>query len=406
MPNLSDRADRMPASPIRRLAPLAEAAAARGIRIYHLNIGQPDVQSPSAFWNAIKGCTLSVLEYSHAAGSVALRTKTAAYYRSLGMGIDPADVIVCTAGSEAVAFSFMVAMNPGDEVVIPEPLYANYVGFAEYAGVKVVPITTTIEDGFRLPGIEEFEKRVTDRTRAVLVCNPSNPTGAVYSRAQLEGLRDLALRHDLFLIGDEVYRDFNFTGEPVTSILQIEGLEQNAVVCDSVSKRFSLCGARVGFLVSKNRRFMDAALRFAQARLSPPTLEQIGVEAAMDSPPEFFDGIREEYRRRRDLLVSRLRAIPGVVVPEILGAFYAMVRLPIDDSDKFCAWMLDTFQHEGRTVMMAPGTGFYATPGLGKDEVRIAYVLEVERLEEAMDVLEAGLAAYPGRTNRQVAVGG
>ncbi len=388
----------MPASPIRRLAPYADAAKARGVRIYHLNIGQPDVESPPSFWEAVRNPELRVLEYSHAAGMPALRERVAAHYRSIGIDVTPAQVLVTTAGSEAVAFAMMATLNPGEEVIVPEPMYANYIGFAAYGSVEVVPVTTRIEDDFALPGVEEFERRITPRTRAIVVCNPGNPTGVVYSDAQLEELRDLAPHHDLVLIADEVYRDFNFTDAPIRSVLQLEGLDEHAVMCDSVSKRFSLCGARIGFLVTRNAALMDAAVRFGQARLCPPTLEQIGVLAAMETPQSYFVEVREEYRARRDLLARRLRAMPGVVCPNIQGAFYATVRLPIDDADRFCQWLLESFERDGETVMLAPATGFYQTPGLGLDEVRIAYVLGQDKLDRSMDLLESALAAYPGRT--------
>lgn len=395
MPKLSDRSERMPPSPIRKLMPFAEAAVARGTKIYHLNIGQPDIESPAEFWTAIKAAAHGTLEYSHAAGIAPLREKAAAHYRSLGIDVAASQVITCTAGSEALAFAMMVCLNPGDEVIVPEPLYANYLGFATYADVTIVPITTSIEDDFALPSPEEFEKRITPRTKAILINNPGNPTGTVYTDAQLEGLRDLAVKHDLFVISDEVYREFNFTGRPIRSVLQLDGLEDRAVMVDSVSKRYSLCGARIGFLVSRNAEFNAAALRFAMARLSPPTLESMGVLGALDTPQRYFDGVREEFQARRDLLVKRLKAMPGVRVPKIEGAFYAMVELPIDDSDRFCQWLLESFTHDGHTVMLAPGTGFYETTELGRRQVRIAYVLNTERLDRAMDCLEKALAEYP-----------
>lgn len=396
MPELSERAVQMPASPIRRLVPFAEEAQRRGVRIHHLNIGQPDIESPDTFWNAILAARPRVVAYSHSAGNPSLRKKAAESYSAIGIPIEPDQLLVTTAGSEAIRFAFLTSLNPGDEVIIPEPLYANYLGFAVEAGIRVRPIATRIEDDFALPDVEAFEEAIGPRTRAILLCNPSNPTGTVFTADQLDRLRDVVLRHDLFLIADEVYRDFNYTGRPIRSVLQLDGLERHAVMVDSVSKRFSLCGARIGFLASRNPDILSAALKLAQARLSPPTVEQIGVEGALDTAPDYFDKVRAEYQARRDLLVERLRAMPGVLCPRIDGAFYAMVRLPIDDADAFCRWLLESFRLEGQTVMLAPGTGFYATPGGGKDEVRIAYVLRREDLSAAMDCLERALREYPG----------
>lgn len=397
MPHVSARAVAMPASPIRRLVPYAEAAAARGIRIHHLNIGQPDVESPQEFWQAIQrtAATGKVLEYSHSAGHASLRKGVREAYAALGIHLDEPELIVTTAGSEAVSFALMATLNPGDEVLVPEPMYANYLGFAELAGVRVLPLPTSIDEDFALPSAAEFAARLTPRTRAILICNPNNPTGTVYDAAQLAALREVVLRHDLFLIADEVYREFNYTGQPVPSVLALEGLERHAVMVDSVSKRFSLCGARIGFLASRNADVMSAALRMAQARLAPPTLEQIGVEAALAAPAAYFDSVRAEYRARRDLVTQRLAALPGALCPRIDGAFYATVRLPVDDSDRFCQWLLEGFDHDGETVMLAPATGFYGTPGSGRDEVRLAYVLNQYRLGRAMDCLEAALRVYP-----------
>lgn len=400
MPPVSSRAAAMPPSPVRKLAPYAEAAVARGVEVLHLNIGQPDLASPPEFWEAVKQAAHGTLAYGHAAGLAPLREAMAEHYRSIGIEVDSSHVLVCTAGSEALNFAISACCEPGDEVVVPEPLYANYLGFSTWSQVRVVPVPTRIEDGFALPGTEEFERRVGPRTKAVLINNPNNPTGAVFRRGQLEELAALCRAHGLWLLSDEVYRDFNFTGEPVPSVLQLPGLEGSAVMVDSVSKRFSLCGARVGFLVSRNAELNDAALRMGQARLCPPTLEQLGVLAAMRSTPaSYFERTREVYRGRRDRLVGRLAGIEGALCPPIEGAFYATVRLPIDDSDRFCQWLLESYELNGRTVMLAPATGFYETPGRGKDEVRIAYVLDEARIEQAMDVLEAALAAYPGRTS-------
>lgn len=387
----------MPASPIRKLVPFADAAKARGIEVFHLNIGQPDVDSPPEFWEAIRHAGLSVLEYSPSPGITPLRQRAASYYCDIGIDVKAENVIVTTAGSEALQFALGAALDHGGHVLIPEPMYANYISFATFAGVEVRSIRTFLDHDFALPSIEAFERALTPETRAILICNPGNPTGAVYSDDQLTALGDLCRRRGLFLICDEVYRDFNYTGRPILSVLQLAGLEEHAIMVDSVSKRYSLCGARVGFLVSRNAEVLDAALRMAQARLSPPTLEQIGVLGALDSPPEYYANVREEYRRRRDTLVHHIAAVPGAKCPRIDGAFYATVRLPIDDSDRFCQWMLESFHHDGKTVMLAPATGFYTEPGCGQDEVRIAYVLNEARLKEAMQCLEVALAAYPGR---------
>lgn len=403
MPKISQRGVHMPPSPIRRLMPFADAAKAKGIKIFHLNIGQPDVESPPEFWHAVKNYGNKVLEYSHSAGTPALRNKARQFYRDRGIDLSENQLVVTTAGSEAIRFAVMACLDPGDEVIVPEPLYANYLGFSCEADVHVVPITTHIEKDFALPDAAEFAKRITAKTKAILVCNPSNPTGTIYDTTQLEELAEIARQHDLFLISDEAYREFNYTGEELRSILQFPGLERHAVMVDSVSKRFSLCGARVGFICSHNDEVMNAALRFSQARLSPPTLEQAGVEASLGVERRFFDDVREEFRSRRDLLASALSHMAGVTCPKIEGAFYAMVRLPIDDCDKFCQWLLEEFSHNGKTVMLAPGTGFYATEGLGKQEVRIAYVLNKGDLSLAMECLHVALATYPGRTVEQAA---
>jgi aspartate aminotransferase len=395
---LSDRAKLMPPSPIRKLAPYGDAAKKQGVKVFHLNIGQPDVQSPKEYWDAVKGCQLEVLEYSNSAGIAELREKAAADYRKQGIAVTADQVLVTTAGSEALSIALNVICNPGDEVIIPEPLYANYIGFAAGTGISVVPITTHIEENFALPGSEEFAKRITDRTRAIVICNPGNPTGTMYGREQLEALLKLARENNLYIIADEVYREFYFDGERPLSVLQLDGADEHVIMVDSVSKRFSLCGARIGYFVTRNPKLIDPAVRFAQARLSSPTLEMIGVIGALDTPNSYYDALRAEYTARRDVLTKRLRAMPGVTCPDIQGAFYAMVQLPIDDSDKFCQWMLEDFRHNNQTVMMAPGTGFYSTPGLGKNQVRLAYVLNTESLNTAMDCLEIALTQYPGRT--------
>ncbi|MBX3096624.1 MAG: pyridoxal phosphate-dependent aminotransferase [Fimbriimonadaceae bacterium] len=398
MPNLSVRSASIPASPIRKLASAADGARARGLNVFQLNIGQPDVSAPDEFWEGIRRYSHRYVPYSHSAGIAPLREKAAEVYRRRGIDVTADQVMVTTAGSEALQMAMIAGLNPGDEVIVPEPMYANYIGFAAITDVEVVAIPTKIEENFAL-STEEFEKRITPRTKAILICNPGNPTGRVYADEQILALGELAKAHDLFLIGDEVYRDFNYTGRPVRSVLQIPGLDDHAIMVDSASKRYSLCGSRVGFLVSRNSGVMDVALRYGMARLSSPTLEMEGVLAALDAPDSYTDQVVEEYTRRRDVLVARLSAMPGVLVPQIDGAFYATVRLPVDDADAFCLWMLESFSHEGNTVQMAPAAGFYATEGSGRDEVRIAYVLEVPKLEAAMDALEVALRQYPGRTN-------
>lgn len=388
----------MPASPIRKLVPYAEGAKKRGIHVYHLNIGQPDVETPPQFFEAINNANLDVLEYSHSAGTESCRNAFVHYYKQSGIDITINDLLVTTGGSEAIRFAFLSCLNPGDEVIIPEPLYANYNGFSNATGVKVVPITTRIEENFDLPEISEFESLITEKTKAILICNPGNPTGKLYSKESLDRLRDLVIQHDLYLIADEVYREFAYDGEVHHSILNYEGLENNAVVVDSISKRFSACGARIGILVTRNQDVIQTSLKFAQARLSPPTLGQIGTEALCRMPKEFYNEVVAEYVGRRDALVERLKQIEGVLVPQVSGALYTMVKLPVDDAEKFCQWMLEEFSHDGATVMMAPAAGFYATPGLGKDEVRIAYVLNADELKKAVVCLQEALKVYPGRT--------
>ncbi len=388
----------MPESPIRKLAPLADAAAQRGTKIYYLNIGQPDIESPAEALEAVKRSDLRVLEYSPSPGFASYRNGLASYYQGIGLDVQASDVIVTTGGSEALSFAMGSMLDPGDEVIIPEPYYANYFGFAQALGAKVVSVPSSIESGFALPPIAELEARITPRTKAVLVCNPGNPTGYVYRRDELEALRDMALKHDLFVIADEVYREFVYDGAEAISVLSLAGLEQHAVLIDSVSKRYSMCGARIGCMVSKNSELMATAMKFAQARLSPPTYEQIAAEAALATPASYFEAVNAEYRARRDTLVRRLNAIAGVFCPTPRGAFYAVAQLPVDDAETFCRWMLEEFSYEGATVMMAPAAGFYAERSLGKRQVRLAYVLKQSDLERAMDVLERGLAAYPGRT--------
>jgi len=397
MPKISTRGEQMPASPIRKLVPYAEAAKREGVKVYHLNIGQPDIETPPAIMDAVRNADIRVLEYSHSAGNESYRKKLVEYYHRVGIELTHHEILITTGGSEAIQFGFLACLNPGDEVIIPEPFYANYNGFACAAGVNVVPITSHIENGFALPPIAEFEHRITKNTRAIVICNPNNPTGYLYSRAELEALRDLCLKHDLYLFSDEAYREFCYGGEFV-SALQLGGLEQQAIVMDTISKRYSACGARIGAFVTRNKEVYNTVMKFAQARLSPPGLAQILGEAAVDLPEHYFDEPKAEYLRRRDRLVGRLNAMPGVFCPNPGGAFYAMARLPIDDSDRFCQWLLEEFRHEKQTLMLAPATGFYGTPGLGKKEVRLAYVLNLADLDRAMDCLESALEQYPGRT--------
>jgi aspartate aminotransferase len=396
MPNISQRGIAMPASPIRKLVPFAEEAKKRGTKVYHLNIGQPDIVTPPAIMDAVRNADIKVIEYSHSAGNETYRRKLVGYYKSVGVEINHNQIIVTTGGSEAILFGFMACLDPGDEVIIPEPFYANYNGFAIAAGVKVVPVTSFIESGFALPAIAEFEKLITPRTKAIVICNPNNPTGYLYSRAEMESLKEIILRHNLYLFSDEAYREFSYTGE-LMSVMHLEDADDHLVVMDTISKRYSACGARLGALVTKNQAVLDAAMKFAQARLSPPTFAQIAGEAAIDLPPDYFTETKAEYLKRRDLLVGRLNKMEGVYCPNPGGAFYAIAKLPIDDSDRFCQWLLEHFEYNGSTLMLAPATGFYGTAGLGKQEVRLAYVLKVEDLDAAMDCLEQALKVYPGR---------
>lgn len=387
----------MPASPIRKLVPFAEAAKKQGTKVYHLNIGQPDIETPPAIMDAVKHTDMKVLEYSHSAGNESYRRKLVEYYKRVGIDISYDQIMITAGGSEAILFGFFTCLNPGDEVIIPEPFYANYNGFACTAGVTVVPITSHIETGFALPPIADFEKVITPKTKAIVVCNPNNPTGYLYSRAEMEALKTICLKYNLYLFSDEAYREFCYDGEYI-SAMHLEGLEQNVVLMDTISKRYSACGARIGALVTRNKSVYDAAMKFAQARLSPPGLAQIMGEAAVDLPASYFDAPKAEYQARRDLLVKRLNAMEGVYCPNPGGAFYAIARLPIDDCDVFCQWLLESFSYNKQTVMLAPATGFYGTPGLGKNEVRLAYVLNLDAINAAMDCLEQALKEYPGRT--------
>lgn len=393
MMQVSQRGQLMPPSPIRKLVPFAEAAKKKGTKVYHLNIGQPDIETPAPILDAVRHADIKVLEYSHSAGNESYRKKLTEYYKKVGIHVDANEILITTGGSEAIIMAFMTCLDPGDEVIIPEPFYANYNGFAVMAGVKVVPITSSIETGFALPPVSAFEKVITPKTKAILICNPNNPTGYLYSRAEMEALRDICIKHNLYLFSDEAYREFCYSGEYV-SALHLEGLEQHVVLMDTISKRYSACGARIGALVTKNKDVYTAVLKFAQARLSPPGLAQIMGEAAVDLPDDYFNAPKAEYLARRDLMVKRLNAMEGVFCPNPGGAFYAIARLPIQDADHFCQWLLESFTHNGQTVMLAPATGFYSTPGLGKNEVRLAYVLNLKDINAAMDCLEVALKEY------------
>ncbi len=397
MPSISSKGKRMPASPIRKLVPFAEAAKKKGRKVYHLNIGQPDIPTPQVALDAIRNIDLKVVEYSHSAGFESYRRKLAAYYQQHGLDINHEEIIITTGGSEALLFAFNSCLDPGDEVIIPEPFYANYNSFAISAGVTVKPITSTIENNFGLPAMEEFEKLITPKTKGIVICNPNNPTGYLYSKEEMLQLGEIAKKHDLFIFSDEVYREFCYDGEKHFSALELKGLEEHVILTDSVSKRYSECGVRIGALVSKNKEFMATAMKFAQARLSPPTFGQIAGEASLETPKSYFDEVYNEYIERRNYTVEALNAIPGVFTPKPKGAFYTVVRLPVDDAEKFCQWLLEDFEYQNQTVMMAPANGFYATPGLGQDEVRIAYVLKIEELKKAMEVLRVALEQYPGR---------
>ena len=397
MPHISNKGTKMPESPIRKLVPFAEGAKKKGKTVFHLNIGQPDIESPKLALDAINNFNDKVVEYSHSAGFESYRKGLATYYQKLGIDIDYNEVMVTTGGSEALLFGLNSCLDNGDEIIIPEPFYANYNGFSISAGVKVKPITTSINDGFALPDIEEFEKLITPQTKAILICNPGNPTGYLYSKEELETLRDIVIKHDLFLFADEVYREFCYDGNTHHSVLNIEGLEQHAVVIDSTSKRYSMCGIRVGCIISKNKELMATALKFAQARLSPPTFGQVAGEAALSTPQSYFDEVSTEYVQRRNLLIEGLNKIEGVICPKPKGAFYCIAQLPVDNADKFAQWLLEEFDHEGKTLMVAPAAGFYSTPNTGTNQVRIAYVLNQEALTQAIVCLEKALEVYPGR---------
>ena len=397
MPILSNKAVQMPESPIRKLVPYAEKAKANGKTVYNLNIGQPDIETPEVALNAIKNMDRKVIEYSHSAGFESYRNKLSTYYKSINIHVEPSEIIITTGGSEALTFGFMTTCDPGDEVIIPEPFYANYNGFAVAAGLNVVPVTASIETGFALPPVEEFEKRITSKTKAIVICNPGNPTGYLYSKEELEKLRDIVKKHDLFLFADEVYREFCYDGAQPFSVMNLEGIDQNVILIDSVSKRYSMCGARIGCLISRNKEVMTAALKFGQARLSPPTIDQIAAEAALDTPQSYFDDVVSEYVKRRDIMIEGLNNIPGVFCPKPSGAFYCVAKFPVDNAERFCQWLLEDFEYEGATVMMAPANGFYSTKGQGEQEARIAYVLNQDSLRKSVKCLEEALKVYPGR---------
>lgn len=399
MPAISNKAKEMPSSPIRKLVPFAETAKKKGIKIYHLNIGQPDIETPPSFLNAVKNASFKVLEYSHSAGNESYRKKLCGYYHQYNIELEASDILVTCGGSEAISIAIMACFNPGDELIIPEPFYANYNGFSKTADVKVVPVSSSIESGFALPPIADFEKLINPKTKGIMICNPGNPTGYLYSKAELQALKELVKKHDLFLLSDEVYREFCYDGKEYVSVMHLSGIENNVILLDSISKRYSACGARIGALITKNKEVMASALKFAQARLSPPSYGQIGAEAALDTPASYFEEVKKEYVSRRDFVIEALNKMPGVFCPKPSGAFYCIARLPIDNSDKFCQWLLEDFNFNAQTVMLAPAAGFYSTPGSGANEVRIAYVLNKEDLKNAMACLAEALKVYPGKTN-------
>ncbi len=396
MPSISAKGRLMPASPIRKLVPYSEEAKRKGRKVYHLNIGQPDIPTPEVALNALRNISLNVIEYSHSAGNESYRRKLAVFYQKKGINVDHTQILVTTGGSEAILFALMTCLDPGDEVITPEPFYANYNGFATTAGVKIIPVTSYIKNDFALPAIKEIEAKITPKTKAIIICNPNNPTGYLYSKEELIHLREIVKRHDLFLFSDEAYREFCYDGATHFSAMNLEGIDDNVILLDSVSKRYSECGVRIGALITKNREVLAAALKFAQARLSPPGLGQIAGEASIDTTENYFRDVNEEYTARRNYMVEALNKIPGVYCPRPKGAFYAVVKLPIDDCDKFAQWLLEDFEYQNQTVMLAPASGFYSTPGLGKNEVRIAYVLKIDDLKNAMLVLAEALKVYPG----------
>ena len=394
MPKISHKGKLMPESPIRKLVPYSEIAKKKGNKVYHLNIGQPDIKTPEVAMKAVKNLDLTILEYSHSAGNESYRKKLAAYYTNQGIPVNTEDIIITTGGSEALMFAMGSTMDQGDEIIIPEPFYANYNGFSTASGISVVPVISTIDTGFALPAIADFEKLITPKTKAILICNPGNPTGYLYSKEEIMQLAELVKKHDLFLISDEVYREFTYDGDIHYSVMNVPGLEEHAIMIDSVSKRYSMCGARIGCIVSKNKELMSTAMKFAQARLSPPTIEQIASEAALDTPQSYFDEVISEYRERRDTLIEELNKIDGVIVSKPKGAFYCIAQLPIANADAFAQWLLESYDLNGETVMVAPAAGFYSTPGMGLSEVRIAYVLKKEDLVSAVRILKAAIPVY------------
>ena len=401
MPEISVRGLEMPESPIRKLAPLAAAAKERGTKVYHLNIGQPDLPTPQCGLDALKNIDRKILEYSPSQGNQSYRKKLCDFYKKFNINVTPDDIIITSGGSEAVLFSFMSCLNPGDEIIIPEPAYANYMAFAISAGAKIKTIATSIEEGFALPKVEQFEKLINERTRAIMICNPNNPTGYLYTRREMNQIRDLVKKYDLYLFSDEVYREYIYTGSPYISAMHLQGIENNTILIDSVSKRYSECGIRIGALITKNEEIRKAVMKFCQARLSPPLIGQIVAEASLDAPQSYYRDVYDEYVERRKCLIDGLNRIPGVYSPIPMGAFYTVAKLPVDDSDKFCRWCLEEFSYEGETVMMAPASGFYTTPGAGRNQVRIAYVLKREDLQRALFILQKALEAYPGHVKEE-----
>lgn len=401
MPEISVRGLEMPESPIRKLAPLAAAAKERGTKVYHLNIGQPDLPTPQCGLDALKNIDRKILEYSPSQGNLSYRKKLCDFYKKFNINVTPDDIIITSGGSEAVLFSFMSCLNPGDEIIIPEPAYANYMAFAISAGAKIKTIATSIEEGFALPKVEQFEKLINERTRAIMICNPNNPTGYLYTRREMNQIRDLVKKYDLYLFSDEVYREYIYTGSPYISAMHLQGIENNTILIDSVSKRYSECGIRIGALITKNEEIRKAVMKFCQARLSPPLIGQIVAEASLDAPQSYYRDVYDEYVERRKCLIDGLNRIPGVYSPIPMGAFYTVAKLPVDDSDKFCRWCLEEFSYEDETVMMAPASGFYTTPGAGRNQVRIAYVLKREDLQRALFILQKALETYPGRVKEE-----
>jgi aspartate aminotransferase len=397
MPSISAKGKAMPASPIRKLVPYSEEAKRKGRKVYHLNIGQPDIPTPEVALDALRNIKLNVIEYSHSAGNESYRRKLASFYQNIGINVDHTQMLVTTGGSEAILFALMSCLDPGDEVITPEPFYANYNGFATTAGVKIVPVTSYIKEDFALPSISEIEAKITPKTKGIIICNPNNPTGYLYSEKELIHLREIIKRHDLYLFSDEAYREFCYDGAKHFSAMELEGVDDNVILLDSISKRYSECGVRIGALITRNKDVISTALKFAQARLSPPGLGQIAGEASINTPDNYFSEVNAEYTARRNYMVDALNKIPGVYCPKPKGAFYAVVKLPIDDCDKFAQWLLEDFEYENQTVMLAPASGFYSTPGLGKNEVRIAYVLKIDDLKKAMEILAEALMVYPGR---------